>query len=192
MTTMSPATSSDSDLAAIIQKYNEVTERLMRSQESLSGEVFRLRNALEEKNKELERAERLAALGEMAAGIAHEIRNPLGGIRLYASVLQRDLVDRPREQELVRRLDAGACNLEQIVGDVLAFAGGAEPDPREVTVGEILDASISQTAPRAQLRHPSSMGVWAAPLSNASTQTQPPARTRLGLCGACRMGKLET
>lgn len=152
MTTMSTSTSSDPDLAAIILKYNEVTERLMRSQEALSGEVFRLRNALEEKNKELERAERLAALGEMAAGIAHEIRNPLGGIRLYASVLQRDLADRPREQELVRRLDAGACNLEQIVGDVLAFAGGAEPDPRNVTVGEILDASISQTAPRAQLR----------------------------------------
>ncbi len=152
MTTLSPATSSDPDMAAIIRKYNEVTERLMRSQEALSGEVYRLRNALEEKNKELERAERLAALGEMAAGIAHEIRNPLGGIRLYASVLQRDLADRPRERELVRRLDAGACNLEQIVGDVLAFAGGAEPDPCNVTVGAILDASISQTAPRTQLR----------------------------------------
>jgi len=89
------ATADQADLAAILQVYNDVTERLKRSHEALADEVCRLREELHEKNVELARRERLSALGQMAAGVAHEIRNPLGGIGLYASLLERDLADRP-------------------------------------------------------------------------------------------------
>ena len=95
MTSTLPNTTGEPDLAAVIQTYNEVTERLKVSHELLRREVCRLREELHQKNKELQRRERLAALGEMAAGVAHEIRNPLGGIGLYASLLERDLKDRP-------------------------------------------------------------------------------------------------
>ena len=94
MTSTLSDTASEADLATIIQTYNEVTERLKVSHELLRREACRLREELHEKNKELQRRERLAALGEMAAGVAHEIRNPLGGIGLYASLLERDLADR--------------------------------------------------------------------------------------------------
>jgi len=141
----------EADLVAILQVYNEVTERLKRSHEALAGEVCRLRDELHEKNLELARRERLSALGEMAAGVAHEIRNPLGGIGLYASVLDRDLVDHPVQQDIARRIGAGVQNVENIVRDILAFAGGAPPKFERVSLGGILDSAISKTAPQARV-----------------------------------------
>ncbi len=98
------------DLAAILQSYNDVTERLMRSHSLLGREVCRLRDELTEKNQELQRRERLAALGEMAAGMAHEIRNPLGAISLYATLLERELGDGDQDiDRLSQRARTGAA-----------------------------------------------------------------------------------
>jgi signal transduction histidine kinase len=142
-------TADEADLVAILHVYNDVTERLKRSHEALAGEVCRLREELHEKNLELARRERLSALGQMAAGVAHEIRNPLGGIGLYASVLDRDLADRPAQQDIARRIGAGVQNVENIVRDILAFAGGAPPRFDPVSLGRILDSAMSQAAPQA-------------------------------------------
>ena len=118
--------SRERELAAIISSYNEVTERLKNSHQELARQVHGLREELAEKNHELARKERLAALGEMAAGVAHEVRNPLGGIQLFASLLERDLQDRPKLRELASRISGGVRTLNGIVSDILVFAGKAE------------------------------------------------------------------
>ena len=63
-----PHCAADPDMVSILQAYNNVTEKLKRSHETLFQEVQRLREELDAKNRELQRRERLAALGEMAAG----------------------------------------------------------------------------------------------------------------------------
>lgn len=137
------------DLVSILRTYNDVTERLKCAHETLLAEVERLHDELHEKNRELQRRERLAALGEMAAGVAHEIRNPLGGIGLYASVLERDLIDRPGERDVARRIGAGVQNLENIIRDILSFSGDAEPKLSHVRLSDVLNRVLSRTAPQA-------------------------------------------
>ncbi len=152
MTTATQVTA-ERDLVAVLQTYNDVTERLKRSHETLLGEVARLHEQLHEKNRELQRRERLSALGEMAAGVAHEIRNPLGGIGLYASLLERDLVDRPGEREVARRISAGVQNVENIVRDILSFAGDAEPKLAPVLLASVLEGASLHTSPQASARN---------------------------------------
>ena len=110
------------ELGRIILAYSEVTEKLQQSHDRLEQTVTALREELSEKNRMLERKNRLAALGEMAAGMAHEIRNPLGGIQLYASLLSSDLQDRPQSYELAQKIGGCVRRLEGLVSRVLHFA----------------------------------------------------------------------
>lgn len=142
----------DNELAALILSFNDVTERLKLSHETLGSEVRRLREQLEEKDRELERGRRLAALGEMAAGVAHEIRNPLGGIGLYASLLAKDLRGDGEKHVTAERILAGVKNLEAIVGDILMFAGGAGPRCGCAAASKIAEEVVALSAPQARLK----------------------------------------
>lgn len=136
------------DLGSVLQVYNDVTARLMRSHELLGKEVRRLREELQQKDKELRKRERLAALGEMAAGVAHEIRNPLGGIGLYTALLERELKDQGEPMEWLRRIRTGVRSMESVVGDILAFAGRIEPRRQRCRWSALWESVLTHIEPR--------------------------------------------
>ncbi|HVS70099.1 MAG TPA: ATP-binding protein [Phycisphaerae bacterium] len=135
------------DLHEILKMYNEVTQRLQVSHERLQQEVVRLTEQLEQKNRELELKKRLAALGEMAAGIAHEIRNPLGGIGLYASTLAAEVADRPLAAELVRKISSGVKGLNALVSDMLTFTRDLHLDAQPQELESIVLEALELAAP---------------------------------------------
>ena len=77
------------NLEKMFQSFTEAASELQKTQGILQKKVEDLTAELEETNKKLRKKERLAAIGAMAASIAHEIRNPLGGIELFASLIKR-------------------------------------------------------------------------------------------------------
>ena len=141
------------ELGRIILAYSEVTEKLQQSHEQLTQTVVSLRAELGEKNRQLERKNRLAALGEMAAGMAHEIRNPLGGIQLYASLLGKDVEDRPPSLELVKKISGGVKRLESLVSQVLHFTREMQINPRPADLAAIIAMAIELAAPRIKERN---------------------------------------
>jgi signal transduction histidine kinase len=136
------------ELGRIILAYSDVTEKLQRSQARLEQTVQSLRNELSEKNRQLELKNRLAALGEMAAGMAHEIRNPLGGIQLYASMLAKDVADQPECALLVKKISAGTKRLETIVSQVLHFTREIQANPVETDLAEVVDQAVELASDR--------------------------------------------
>lgn len=129
------------DLGRIILAYSEVTERLEQSHETLNRRVAELQQELSDKKRQLERRNRLAALGEMAAGIAHEIRNPLGAIRLYASLMRRDLAGSPTADTAVK-IESAVARMESIVSQVLGFTREIVADRCDCDLVEVLRETI--------------------------------------------------
>jgi signal transduction histidine kinase len=138
------------ELGRIIMAYSEVTERLQQSHDQLKQTVEMLRTELSEKNRQLERKNRLAALGEMAAGLAHEIRNPLGGIQLYASMLAKDLSDRPESHQIVGKISAGVKRLEALVGQVLQFSREIKINVSAIDLAGVVQQAVELTSQQAR------------------------------------------
>ncbi len=147
------------ELSQMLSLYNQVTENLRESHEALQAQVVRLQAQLANADAALQRSKRLAALGEMAAGIAHEIRNPLGAIQLYIGMLTEDLVSlqphltgQPADtlqgaDQTARKIGAAVRGLNAIVGDVLSFARELVPQSRPLTASQIFDRVIETQLP---------------------------------------------
>jgi two-component system sensor histidine kinase HydH len=130
------------DLRQLMRSVNETTQRLQHTHESLQLEVSRLQGELVEANAQLRRSRSLAALGEMAAGIAHEVRNPLASIGLYAQMLGEDLADRPETAQLAGKIGGAVNRIDTIVRDVLRFARDTSVQPRRVSVVELVEEAL--------------------------------------------------
>lgn len=84
------------------------------------------------------RNDRMKELGQMAATVAHEIRNPLGGIRGYASLLYRDLKEELHLQEMAGLIIEGTKSLEKIVSGILQYSKPVQVEPKTLDLGAFL------------------------------------------------------
>src|SRR5574341_744173 len=85
------------------------------------------------REKELLQSKKLAAIGTLAAGVAHELNNPLSNIYLSTQVLVRELGDAapPAVKEVADDIVGQTVRVKKIVGDLLSFARGRDPQLRE-------------------------------------------------------------
>lgn len=138
-----PASAQPADFAEFVRAFGEATSRLQETHLALTAKVERLQAELAEANERLRRSRSLAALGEMAAGIAHEIRNPLGAISLNAELLKEDVADRPEAAASVDKIRRAADRLDRIVGDVLSFARDTRINASPTSAKEIFAMALS-------------------------------------------------
>jgi len=75
--------------------------------------------------EQLQRKDRLAAMGEMIGRIAHEIRNPLGSVELFASLLRRDLYERPSSKLYAEQISQAVQATDRLLANLLAYTNPA-------------------------------------------------------------------
>jgi two-component system sensor histidine kinase HydH len=102
--------------------------------------LLRDRTAVKALEEELAESKRLAAIGSLAAGVAHEIRNPLGSLRGFAQLFASKLADQPPLGEYAATMVQEADRLNRVVTDLLYLAKPRELKPQAVDVKTVADA----------------------------------------------------
>jgi PAS domain S-box-containing protein len=106
------------------------------------------RQRLEEEKQEIPRqlyeSAKLASLGELSAGVAHEINNPLNGIINFAQLLKDEPVQRKRfEHQMIDGIIDEGGRIAEIVRGLLTFARHDENEPRQINLAEMINTSIA-------------------------------------------------
>jgi signal transduction histidine kinase len=123
----------------------QVTYTQRESLEQKVTELEKLNNLLLEYNHEMEKFEKLAAIGELSAGVAHEIGNPLNNIIGYIELLKYkvEIHDDPELIDYVTRMNNDANRINTIIKNLLDYSRKDEKiNLQKVNVNEIIDSSI--------------------------------------------------
>jgi two-component system sensor histidine kinase HydH len=120
---------------------------IMGEGDSCQGAVIILRDL------KVRRSEKLAAIGELAASVAHEIRNPLSSIKGFAQYLRHSLKDKPREKEYAETMVSEVDRINTVVTDLLTFARPMEAELVPTDVTALIEHTVRLIQADAQTRN---------------------------------------
>lgn len=137
---------SKNEIGQLIASFNRMIDRLKENQESLENHL----TSLESKNKQLKdtreeliRTEKLASIGRFAAGVAHEVGNPLGAILGYTSILETEGIDREEARDYLKRIEKEIERISRIVRELLDFARPSKFEIRDVDINKVIGNMLS-------------------------------------------------
>ena len=126
-----------------------VTVQVIRERGVRMGTLITLRDveSLERIGSQLQVSERLAALGRVTAGVAHEVKNPLNSMRLWLEVLKANMPIEPEPQQAVKMLDNEIDRLDRAVKTFLNFTRPVEINLEETDLRALLDEVLDAARP---------------------------------------------
>lgn len=120
------------EIGRLIKNFNTMVDRLDVAHEELEQLHF----------QQLERADRLASIGEMAAGIAHEIKNPLAGIAAAVTIIKDDMPPDDPRGTILGEVNDQVKRLDKTVNDLLFFGKPSTPELTCVDINSILITTL--------------------------------------------------
>ena len=136
---MPPHQADDDELRQAFALFSETSEMLAGTYLELQAQVARLTSELADANGELARRERLSALGEMAAQVAHQLRTPLSTALLYAGHLARPQIGDSDRIRFAEKTLSRLRYLERLIQDMLLFVKGARLSGEAFPLAQLLE-----------------------------------------------------
>jgi two-component system NtrC family sensor kinase len=146
-----PGPSAYDEMGRMVSAFNLMMERISGEQRRLQDDVKTARISLGETERQLFAAQRLSTTGTLAAGVAHEINNPLGGMINAARALQEGRLDPAKREEYLQLLLEGLERVRAIVQKMLQFR--ARPfEPRDLDLRGAVEQAIAFVAHRSRAK----------------------------------------
>jgi len=137
---------SKNEIGQLITSFNRMIERLKENQGKIKMHLESLELAnvkLKQAQEELIRTEKLASIGRFAAGVAHEVGNPLGSILGYTGILAREEITREETQDYLKRIEKEIERINRIVKELLNFARPSRLEIQEVEINRVIEDTLS-------------------------------------------------
>ncbi len=137
---------SKNEMGQLISSFNRMIEKLRENQESIDNYLKSLEMAnkkLKQAQEELIRTEKLASIGRFAAGVAHEVGNPLGAILGYTSILEKNEIDREESKDYLKRIGKEIERINRIVRELLDFARPSKFEIKDIEVNKVVENTLS-------------------------------------------------
>jgi len=122
----------DDDVGQLGRQFNEMVEQLHQNREEIENLHKR----------EMARAEHLATLGELAAGLAHEIRNPLAGIAGVVDIMVRELPPKSASRAVIGDVHREVLHIQTILNDLLSYARPRSPDFHPANLNTTVEQAV--------------------------------------------------
>lgn len=153
LTAMTAVNPEDAELRQAFALFSETSEKLAGAYLELQSQVARLTSELTAANGELARRERLSALGEMAAQVAHQIRTPLATALLYTGNLTRPQLSEADRIRFAEKTRARLLYLERLIQDMLLFVKGAQLAATSFSLVTLFEEIAHTLEPHASARN---------------------------------------
>ncbi|MGB9721049.1 MAG: sensor histidine kinase [bacterium] len=141
--------SSDDEIGELIKSFNQMIESLQNATEGYVNLTKTLEQKVQEKTSELERtrdqlvqSEKLSAIGKLAAGIAHEINNPLTSILINSHLIKEKLDTGSMLAEKIEMVIEETKRCAKIVSGLLEFSRQTTPEKKIVSINEIIEKTL--------------------------------------------------
>jgi signal transduction histidine kinase len=139
----------DRELADLVHAFNQMSRRLEERRHENQRLIAELEERVEQKTREVLRADRLATLGGIAAGFAHEIGNSLNVIRGYASVAERELPSEHANRQDVAAIRRETGRAAAMLERFLVFASARDSQPHAQSIEPVLREAVEVVGPAA-------------------------------------------
>ncbi len=142
---------SRNEIARLSRSLNNMLKRLEENKKDLKTHIASLEEAnkeLKQTQSELLRSEKLASVGRLAAGVAHEIGNPIGIIFGYLDLIRNGEISEEEREDFLDRIESEIARINRIIGELLGFSRPSSERPEDVHVHDVIRSTVKMLEPQ--------------------------------------------